>query len=68
MSVNPKVTFYFVVNPASGPGATGSQPDAYYQACIAKLRPAANPNVVVLGYVPTTFGARSASAVDADIA
>ncbi|KAH7341096.1 Spherulation-specific family 4 [Rhizoctonia solani] len=47
--------FYFIINPNSGPGASNSQPDANYQACIPKLRPAANPNTKILGYVPTWF-------------
>lgn len=64
---HPNLPFWVVVNPASGPGATNSQPDANYQACIPQLRPAANPNVKVLGYVPTGFGSRAQSAVQADI-
>ncbi|CAE6460534.1 unnamed protein product [Rhizoctonia solani] len=44
-----------MINPSSGPGAANSQPDANYQACIPKLRPAVNPNTKVLGYVPTWF-------------
>ncbi|CAE6490360.1 unnamed protein product [Rhizoctonia solani] len=64
---HPNLPFWVIVNPASGPGAANSQPDANYQSCIAQLRPAANPNVKVLGYVPTGFGSRAQSAVQADI-
>ncbi|CAE6414253.1 unnamed protein product [Rhizoctonia solani] len=64
---HPNLPFWVVVNPASGPGATNSQPDTNYQACIPQLRPAANPNVKILGYVPTGFGSRAQSSVQADI-
>ncbi|KAG8689919.1 hypothetical protein FRC11_014898 [Ceratobasidium sp. 423] len=64
---HPDLPFWVVVNPASGPGAANSQPDTNYQACIPQLHPAANPNVKVLGYVPTGFGSRAQSAVEADI-
>ncbi|KAF8682574.1 Spherulation-specific family 4 [Rhizoctonia solani] len=67
ITTHPNLPFWVVVNPASGPGAVNSQPDANYQACIPQLRPAANPNVKVLGYVPTGFGSRAQSAVQADI-
>jgi len=65
---HPTMPFYIIVNPDSGPGgAANSQPDANYQACIPTLRPAANPNVHVLGYVATGFGTRASSAVEADV-
>ncbi|KAG6911032.1 hypothetical protein DXG01_005448 [Tephrocybe rancida] len=69
---NPKsiVQFYVIVNPASGPGATNSQPDVNYQACIALLRTtgaASGNNVKILGYVATGFGNRASSAVTTDI-
>lgn len=56
-----------IVNPDSGPGAAGSQPDASsYQGCIPELK--SHSNVVVVGYVPTGDGTRSQSAVDTDVA
>ncbi|KAJ7035944.1 Spherulation-specific family 4-domain-containing protein [Mycena alexandri] len=48
-------------------GKANSQPDSTYQACVSTLRPAANPNVHVLGYVATGFGSRASSAVEADV-
>ncbi|TFK34631.1 Spherulation-specific family 4 [Crucibulum laeve] len=64
------VPFYIVVNPASGPGASGTQPDTNYQACIARLRTTASAhgnNLKILGYVATGFGSRASTAVTADI-
>jgi Spherulation-specific family 4 len=49
-----------VVNPASGPGA---QPQPAYRRAIKAAR---ESGARVLGYVPTTFGARPADAVVAD--
>jgi len=66
MSGASNVPFYIIVNPASGPGATNSTPDANYQACIPQLR-SASSNVKVVGYVATGFGLRSTSLVTADI-
>jgi hypothetical protein len=50
-----------VVNPASGPGAAA---DPRYGRAIAAARDAGSR---VLGYVPTTWGARPAADVEADI-
>jgi Spherulation-specific family 4 len=63
------VSFYVIVNPNSGPGAAGTQPDANYQACIAQLRTAgaANGNLKILGYVPTGHAADSSAAVMSQI-
>ncbi|QRW27734.1 spherulin-4 [Rhizoctonia solani] len=67
-TTHPNLPFYFIINPASGPGPNDSQPDANYQACIPRLRPAANPDAKVLGYVPTWFAdATRSSEVEADI-
>ncbi|KAG6895655.1 hypothetical protein C0992_000176 [Termitomyces sp. T32_za158] len=67
--LNPTLQFLVVVNPNSGPGPAGSQPDANYQACVAQLRMAGavGGNVKMIGYVSTAYGARDASAVTADI-
>ncbi|RDB26833.1 Spherulin-4 [Hypsizygus marmoreus] len=62
--------FYLIINPASGPGAAGTQPDTTYQACIATLRStgaAAGRNVKILGYVATGYGNRTSSLVTTDI-
>ena len=50
-----------VVNPASGPGAA---PDPEYRTAIAAAQAGGSQ---VLGYVPTTWGARPADAAEADI-
>jgi len=60
----PDLTFYIVVNPASGPGSQGSQPDANYQACIPTLK---YSNSIVVGYVDTGDGTRASSLVTGDI-
>ncbi|CAE6380074.1 unnamed protein product [Rhizoctonia solani] len=64
---HPNLPFWVIVNPAGRPGAANSQPDTNYRSCIQQLHPAANPNFKVLGYVPTGFGSRAQSAVQADI-
>ncbi|KAJ7056092.1 Spherulation-specific family 4 [Mycena amicta] len=65
---HPTMPFYIIINPDSGPGGSAnSQPDTNYQSCVSTLRPAANPNVHVIGYVATGFGTRAASAVEADV-
>ncbi|KAI0824687.1 Spherulation-specific family 4 [Trametes gibbosa] len=58
IQAHPTVPFWAVINPNSGPGKRGSQAPAAYQQCIPTLR-AASANVVVLGYVPTAYGAPS---------
>lgn len=58
--------FYIIINPNSGPGAAGSQPDATsYQGCIPQLK--SHSNVKLVGYVPTQDGSRSNSKVNADV-
>jgi len=50
-----------VVNPGSGPGAA---PDPEYRRAIARAQAAGSR---VLGYVPTTWGARPVADVEADV-
>ncbi|KAJ1309549.1 hypothetical protein OPQ81_006322 [Rhizoctonia solani] len=64
---HPNLPFYFIVNPNSGPGDLYTQPDANYQACVPKLRPAANPNVKLIGYVATKYGNKTQSTVQAEV-
>ncbi|KAG9124437.1 hypothetical protein FRC07_011632 [Ceratobasidium sp. 392] len=66
-TAHPTLPFYFIVNPNSGPGGVNTQPDANYQACVPKLRPSGNPNVKLLGYVPTGYGSRALSDVHNDV-
>lgn len=66
LSANPSVPFFVIVNPDSGPGAAGSQPDASsYQGCVTKLKTYANAHLV--GYVRTRYGKRSQADVQTDI-
>jgi hypothetical protein len=58
----PSLPALLVVNPASGPGAA---PDAGYRRAIATARTAGSK---VLGYVPTTWGARPFAAAELDTA
>jgi len=55
------VPVYAIIDPANGPGAAA---DAGYAAGIGKLQLA---GVTVIGYVPTSYGARSIDAIQADI-
>lgn len=64
---HPTLPFYFIVNPNSGPGDVNSQPDTNYQACVPKLRPAANPNIQLLGYVRTNYTVRAQADVEAEV-
>lgn len=59
----PKVTFHVVVNPNSGPG--GASPDSEYQTAITTLKKFSN--VVLLGYVHTSWTKRSSDLVYWDI-
>ncbi|KAJ7140929.1 Spherulation-specific family 4, partial [Mycena epipterygia] len=61
ISTYPDVQFYVIVNPDSGPGPT----DTTYQAAVAALRPYAN--VLLVGYVYTSYGARALDVVLPDI-
>lgn len=53
--------WYIIINPASGPGASGTQPDLNYQQCIPKLH---NNTVTILGYVATNYGSGTNVATD----
>ncbi|EMD33551.1 hypothetical protein CERSUDRAFT_125859 [Gelatoporia subvermispora B] len=64
ISNNPSLPFYVIVNPDSGPGAAGSQPDTSYQDCVPLLKAA---NVKLLGYVDTARTNRVSSAIEADV-
>ncbi|KAJ5993652.1 Spherulation-specific family 4 [Penicillium sp. IBT 35674x] len=61
---NPDIEFKVIVNPDSGPGDT-TYPESAYITAIAQLN--SYDNVVVLGYIPTEYGTRSASDVESDI-
>ncbi|KAF7373217.1 Spherulin-4 [Mycena sanguinolenta] len=56
IDAHPSTTFYTIINPNQGPGVNGSQPRSGYQACVQSLRPEANPNAIVLGYVDIRVG------------
>lgn len=58
---HPSVPIVAAINPASGPG---SSLDSNYHDAVHKLRAA---GIVVVGYVPTKYGARDINAVTADI-
>jgi hypothetical protein len=60
-TAHPRVPAYAIIDPANGPGAIA---DAGYSAGIGKLQLA---GVTVIGYVPTSYGARSVAAIQADI-
>ncbi|KAJ7029908.1 Spherulation-specific family 4-domain-containing protein [Mycena alexandri] len=57
----PELQFYVIVNPESGPGAT----DPNYQAAVAAFH--AYANVLIVGYVLTSYGARPLDQVQQDI-
>lgn len=59
IAAHPTVPFWVVINPNSGPGNNGGQAPKTYRACIPKLRA---PNVVILGYVHTSYGKASRKA------
>ncbi|KAF7369689.1 putative Cell surface spherulin 4-like protein [Mycena venus] len=61
ISTYPDVQFYVIVNPDSGPGST----DTNYQTAVAALH--AYANVLLVGYVLTSFGARPLDQVQQDI-
>lgn len=60
---NPSVTFHIIINPDTGPG--GSSPDSSYIVALQTLREYAN--AVLIGYVHTSWTARSTDLVFADI-
>ncbi|KAB8074314.1 Spherulation-specific family 4-domain-containing protein [Aspergillus leporis] len=61
---NSNVKFTVIINPSSGPGS-GSLPDDNWRKAIPKL--AAHSNVLVIGYVSTSWGNRAISDVERDI-
>lgn len=63
ISSYPHVSFHVIINPNSGPGS--ATPNSDYATAIKTLRKYSN--VVLLGYVHTSWGARSSDAVYADI-
>ncbi|KAK0446073.1 Spherulation-specific family 4-domain-containing protein [Desarmillaria tabescens] len=58
----PSLLFTVIINPSSGPG-TG---DSTYDSCISTLKTTGS-NVVVVGYVSTSYGNRAQSDVEADV-
>ncbi|KAG7446795.1 uncharacterized protein BT62DRAFT_948636 [Guyanagaster necrorhizus] len=58
----PSLLFTVIINPSSGPG-TG---DSTYETCISTLK-STGSNVVVVGYVSTSYGSRAQSDVEADV-
>ncbi|KAJ7627062.1 Spherulation-specific family 4, partial [Roridomyces roridus] len=65
MSTFPSMQFYIIINPDSGPGDAGSQPDPAYQTNIQTLR--THSNALLVGYVATGFGTRASADVLQDI-
>ncbi|KAJ7500756.1 Spherulation-specific family 4-domain-containing protein [Mycena galericulata] len=57
-------TFYIILNPNSGPGSGGSQPDNNFVNCVPQLRPSGS-NTILLGYVDTI--SPTSGSVDSDI-
>ncbi|KAF8910526.1 Spherulation-specific family 4 [Gymnopilus junonius] len=64
ISANPSLTFQVVVNPNSGPGDT-QYPNSDYVAALVQLN--SYPNVQTLGYVHTSWAARSIADVEAEV-
>src|SRR6266513_2591785 len=60
-AAHPSVTIVGIINPKDGPGSASN---ASYTALVGQLRSA---GIVVLGYSHTSYGARNASAVKAEI-
>ncbi|KAE8154688.1 Spherulation-specific family 4-domain-containing protein [Aspergillus avenaceus] len=58
------VRFTVIVNPSSGPGSS-SLPDENYRKAVTKL--ASHSNVLLIGYVSTSWGDRPISDVERDI-
>lgn len=64
---NPTVSFYVIINPASGPGPD-TFPDSNYATALAQLNTYGTPRVSTLGYVHTSYASRALSEVQADVA
>lgn len=65
VAAHPSVQWQIVINPASGPGASGSYPDSNYIYGISKLN--SYRNVLTIGYVDTAFTNRNINNVKTDI-
>ncbi|SPO04383.1 uncharacterized protein DNG_07068 [Cephalotrichum gorgonifer] len=61
----PSVNFTVIINPNNGPGTT-TLPDANYMEALRSIT--RYPNVDILGYVASTYGARDIADIEADIA
>lgn len=72
IAANPTATFQVILNPDNGPGGGNGNAAATpgynidWVAGVARLN--AYPNVQTLGYAHTSYGARDAADVDADVA
>ncbi|GAA6019879.1 hypothetical protein JCM10207_003324 [Rhodosporidiobolus poonsookiae] len=62
-SSNPSAEFIGIINPDSGPVSDTSNPSLY---CVPVLREKV-PNLVLVGYVRTGYGDRSASDIESDV-
>ena len=60
----PTVSFTIIVNPDSGPGSSPG-PDSDYAPALARLN--SYQNARVIGYVHTSYGSQSASALNANV-
>lgn len=63
---HPTTQFQIILNPQDGPGNSKAGYNREYITSVAKLN--AYPNVHTLGYVHTSYGARTTAAVETDIA
>lgn len=61
---HPDVTFHIIINPNTGPG--GALPDSSYITALQTLRTFSN--VILLGYVHTSWATRNSDLVFADVA
>jgi hypothetical protein len=61
---HPHIPITVIINPSSGPGPTTYPPDPYTCA-LSYLN--SHAQVRLLGYVPTTYGARSIEHIEADV-
>lgn len=69
IAANPTATFQVILNPENGPGNGAAATPGYnsdWVAGVARLN--GYPNVQTLGYAHTSYGARPAADVDADVA
>ena len=68
IAANPDTTFELIINPNSGPVPVSSEDYSSFLQGISAIRSAAgsNKNVLILGYVHTSYGARAQADVNAD--